>query len=99
MMKTPDHGLLTNITDIDVNDFGITADGMKDFIKIYLNNLNKSIIDKGVAYEDSFVVAQQPDDVDHCGNGYCQGEMRDFFLDYKNIHGYIALVVSFNCFY
>lgn len=87
-MKVLEHALLSNITDIDVNDFGITADGMKDFIEKYLKNINKSMINN----ED--INPEEKPHIDYCEDGYCRGEMRDFFLDYKNIHGYIALVVS-----
>ena len=90
-MKVSDleHNILKNITDIDVNAFGITHDGVRDFIEKYLKNLNQSYnrVDK--------TITEQPHAAS-CAEGYCQGDMTDFFASYKNLHGYIALVVSYD---
>lgn len=74
---------LIDLKNISITDLNITADYLNDFLKKLLQ-LSKPLNESG-------------DEEDHESSAcqyYCNGFVKDLFGSYKNVHGYISLVVS-----
>lgn len=91
MMKTPLN--LQKVMD-NPNEFNLTEEYLNDFLVKTREHLRAGLQNKTFTNVSNIMPEDQPTHpVVNCSE-YCDSHMRQIFEEYKDYHGYVALVVS-----
>ncbi|XP_039431555.1 G-protein coupled receptor dmsr-1 [Culex pipiens pallens] len=77
----------------NISEHNITHEYVNDFLEKLFQSLNRVNRTTAPAFEDDWGGGDSgPDEHGNCSD-YCKGLVRDLLMDYKILHGYIALVI------
>lgn len=81
----------------NAKEFNLTDENLNDFLATYREHMKKTALQKNnyTNFTNSWLDDQSPSQAVNCAD-YCNSHMRDVFDEYKQYHGYVALVVSIN---